>query len=177
MQLYRSHGITRDESLMTTKSDGAWYYQQVDLGFNYRMTELQAALGVSQMQRLDEFVAKRHILQERYDVLLISLPITRPCQDKDSYSALHLYPIQIDLNKVSKNREQIFNELREGGVGVNVHYIPIHTQPYYRQFGFSEGDFPNSESYYSGAISIPLFHAMTVDQQDEVLDVLERVLK
>mgnify|MGYP006417421359 FL=1 len=177
MKLYRSHGITRDESLMANKPEGGWYYQQVDLGFNYRMTELQAALGVSQMQRLDEFIAKRHILQERYDSLLSSLPIIKPHQNTDSYSALHLYPIQIDLNKVSKNREQIFNELREKCVGVNVHYIPIHTQLYYLQFGFKEGNFPNSESYYSSIISIPLFHAMTVEQQDEVLNVLKMVLQ
>jgi UDP-4-amino-4,6-dideoxy-N-acetyl-beta-L-altrosamine transaminase len=177
MRLFRSHGITRDKSLMTRDPDGDWYYQQVGLGFNYRMTELQAALGISQMQRLDEFVAKRHILQERYDLLLSDLPIIKPYQDKDNYSALHLYPIQIDLNKVSKNREQIFNVLRENGVGVNVHYIPIHTQPYYLQFGFIEGDFPNSESYYNRTISIPLFHTMTAEQQDEVLDVLKRVLQ
>jgi len=177
MRLFRSHGITRDKSLMTRDPDGDWYYQQVGLGFNYRMTELQAALGISQMQRLDEFVAKRHILQERYDLLLSDLPIIKPYQDKDNYSALHLYPIQIDLNKVSKNRKQIFNVLRENGVGVNVHYIPIHTQPYYLQFGFIEGDFPNSESYYNRTISIPLFHTMTVEQQDEVLDVLKRVLQ
>jgi dTDP-4-amino-4,6-dideoxygalactose transaminase len=162
---------------MAKPFEGGWYYQQVGLGFNYRMTELQAALGISQMQRLDEFIAKRHILQERYDSLLSSLPLIKPHQNTDSYSALHLYPIQIDLNKVSKNREQIFNELREKGVGVNVHYIPIHTQPYYLQFGFKEGDFPNSESYYSGVISIPLFHAMTVGQQDEVLNVLKMVLQ
>ena len=177
MRLFRSHGITRDKSLMTRDPDGDWYYQQVGLGFNYRMTELQAALGISQMQRLDEFVAKRHILQERYDLLLSDLPIIEPYQDKDNYSALHLYPIQIDLNKVSKNREQIFNVLRENGIGVNVHYIPIHTQPYYLQFGFIEGDFPNSESYYNRTISIPLFHTMTAEQQDEVLDVLKRVLQ
>ncbi len=177
MRLFRSHGITRDKGLMTRDPDGDWYYQQVGLGFNYRMTELQAALGISQMQRLDEFVAKRHILQERYDLLLSDLPIIEPYQDKDNYSALHLYPIQIDLNKISKNREQIFNVLRENGIGVNVHYIPIHTQPYYSQFGFSEGDFPNSESYYSRVISIPLFHTMTAEQQDEVLDVLKRALQ
>jgi UDP-4-amino-4,6-dideoxy-N-acetyl-beta-L-altrosamine transaminase len=177
MRLFRSHGITHDKSLMTRDPDGDWYYQQVGLGFNYRMTELQAALGISQMKRLDEFVAKRHILKERYDLLLSDLPIIEPYQDKDNYSALHLYPIQIDLNKVSKNREQIFNVLRENGVGVNVHYIPIHTQPYYLQFGFSEGDFPNSESYYNRTISIPLFHTMTAEQQDEVLDVLKRVLQ
>ncbi len=177
MRLYRSHGIVRNEGLMTNKSDGDWYYQQIDLGFNYRMTELQAALGASQMQRLDEFVAKRHILQERYDSLLSSLPIIKPYQDKDNYSALHLYPIQIDIEKVSRNREQIFSELRQNGIGVNVHYIPIHTQPYYLQFGFKEGDFPNSEYYYSRTVSIPLFHAMTLEQQDKVVTVLNNILK
>ena len=169
MQLCRSHGVTRDESLMTSQSEGAWHYQQVDLGFNYRMTELQAALGVSQMQRLDEFVAKRHIIKDRYNSLLNGLPIIKPCQDKNSYSALHLYPIKIELNKVSKNRKQIFNELREDGIGVNVHYIPIQTHPYYRQLGFKEGDFPNSESYYETALSIPLYSGMCFQDQDKVV--------
>jgi UDP-4-amino-4,6-dideoxy-N-acetyl-beta-L-altrosamine transaminase len=177
MQLFRSHGVTRDPSLMTKLSEGGWYYQQVNLGFNYRMTELQAALGVSQMKRIDEFITNRHTLQERYNLLLSSLPIVKPYQDRDSYSALHLYPIQIDLDSVDKDREKIFDELRQNGIGVNVHYIPIHTQPYYLQFGFKVGDFPNSESYYNRAISIPLFHTMTVEQQDEVLNVLMRVLQ
>jgi len=177
MKLFRSHGITRDKNLMSRSSDGGWYYQQVDLGFNYRMNELQAALGISQMQRLDEFVAKRHILQERYDSLLINLPIIKPYQDIDNYSSLHLYPIQIDLNKVSKSRGQVFNSLIESGVGVNVHYIPIHTQPYYLQFGFKEGDFLNSEAYYRGAMSIPLFHKMSTKQQDTVIEALKRVLQ
>ena len=176
MQLYRSHGITRDESLMTNKPDGDWYYQQVDLGFNYRMTELQAALGVSQIQRLDEFVSKRHILQERYSSLLNGLPILKPYQDKDSYSALHLYPVQVDLDSVDKSRQQIFDELRQSGIGVNVHYIPIHTQPYYQQLGFQEGDFPNSEVYYDRIISIPLFHAMTIEQQDKVCNSIKKAL-
>jgi UDP-4-amino-4,6-dideoxy-N-acetyl-beta-L-altrosamine transaminase len=177
MQLFRSHGVTRDSELMTKETEGGWYYQQVDLGFNYRMTELQAALGVSQMQRLDEFVAKRHSLQDRYHSFLKDLPIILPFQDQDNYSALHLYPIQIKLEEVTKDREQIFNELRKESVGVNVHYIPIHTQPHYLKFGFKDGDFPNSESYYSRTISIPLFHAMTVEQQDNVLDALKRVLQ
>lgn len=177
MQLFRSHGVTRDSSLMDKSPEGGWYYQQIDLGFNYRMTELQAALGVSQMQRLDGFVAKRHTLQKRYDSLLNGLPIIKPHQDKDSYSALHLYPIQIDLNSVGKSRQQIFDELREGGIGVNVHYIPIHIQPYYQQLGFVKGDFPNSEVYYDRAISIPLFHTMTLVQQDKVCDTLMRVLQ
>jgi UDP-4-amino-4,6-dideoxy-N-acetyl-beta-L-altrosamine transaminase len=177
MDLFRSHGVTRDRSLMSDKNDGPWYYQQINLGFNYRMTELQAALGISQMKKLDEFVSKRHVLQEKYDTLIDSLPVIKPHQHEDSYSALHLYPVQIELNKVNKNRRQIFNELRENGIGVNVHYIPIHTQPYYQQLGFKEGDFPNSEHYYSRAISIPLFHAMTLNQQDEVYNALKSVLK
>jgi len=177
MQLFRSHGVTRNPEIMSKLSEGGWYYRQVDLGFNYRMTELQAALGVSQMQRLDEFITRRHILQERYDSLLSGLPIVKPYQSQDSYSALHLYPIQIDLNCIDKGREKIFDELRQNGIGVNVHYIPIHTQPYYLQFGFKVGDFPNSEYYYNKAISIPLFHAMTVGQQDEVCNVLKRVLQ
>jgi len=176
MQLFRSHGVTRNPELMSKLSEGGWYYQQVDLGFNYRMTELQAVLGVSQMQRLDEFVTQRHILQERYDSLLNGLSIIKPHQSQDSYSALHLYPIQIDLDSVDKDREKIFDELRQNGIGVNVHYIPIHTQPYYLQFGFKVGDFPNSESYYNRAISIPLFHAMTLDQQDEVVNNLTSIL-
>ena len=177
MQLFRSHGVTRNPKLMSKLSEGGWYYQQVDLGFNYRMTELQAALGVSQMQRLDEFVTQRHTLQERYDSLLSSLSIIKPYQNQDSYSALHLYPIQIDLDSVDKSREKIFDELRQSGIGVNVHYIPIHTQPYYLHFGFKVGDFPNSESYYNRAISIPLFHTMTAEQQDEVLNILVRVVQ
>ena len=177
MRLFRSHGITRNLGLMTNPSEGDWYYQQVGLGFNYRMTELQAALGVSQMQRLDEFVTQRHILQKRYDLLLNDLAIIKPYQDQDSYSALHLYPIQVDLDSFDKSREKIFNELRRLGIGVNVHYIPIHTHPYYQQLGFKVGDFPNSESYYNRAISIPLFHSMTLGQQDEVVNNLKNILR
>jgi UDP-4-amino-4,6-dideoxy-N-acetyl-beta-L-altrosamine transaminase len=177
MSLLRSHGVTRNPQLMTHELDGDWFYQQINLGFNYRMTDLQAALGISQMKRLDEFVYKRHKLQEQYDLLLDGLPIIKPYQDKDSYSALHLYPIQIDLDSVDKSRQQIFNELRRGSIGVNVHYIPIHTQPYYLQLGFKEGDFINSEAYYNRAISIPLFHTMTIEQQYKVCDALKRSLQ
>jgi len=177
MQLFRSHGVTRDPTLMTKRSEGGWYYQQIDLGFNYRMTELQAALGTSQMQRIDEFISKRHILLERYNSLLCNLAITRPYQDKDSYSALHLYPIQIDMGINTKSREKIFNELRNKGIGVNVHYIPVHTQPYYQQFGFSGGDFPISEGYYSKAISLPIYHGMKFSEQDLIVDKLAIILK
>jgi len=176
MQLFRSHGITRNPGLMSNLSEGDWYYQQVELGFNYRMTELQAALGVSQMQRLDKFVTQRHILQKRYDLLLNDLAIIKPYQDQDSYSALHLYPIQVDLDSIDKSRKQIFDELRQSGIGVNVHYIPIYAQPYYQQLGFQEGDFPNSEVYYDRAISIPLFHAMTIEQQDKVCNSIKKAL-
>jgi UDP-4-amino-4,6-dideoxy-N-acetyl-beta-L-altrosamine transaminase len=177
MQLFRSHGVTRSPNLMTRPSEGDWYYQQINLGFNYRMTDLQAALGVSQMLRLDEFVTQRHTLQERYDLLLSSLPIVRPYQNQDGYSALHLYPIQIELGSVGKSRQKIFDELRRSNIGINVHYIPIHTQPYYQQLGFQEGDFPNSEAYYERSISIPLFHAMTPEQQDEVCGALKKALQ
>jgi UDP-4-amino-4,6-dideoxy-N-acetyl-beta-L-altrosamine transaminase len=177
MQLFRSHGVTRDPELMTKKTEGDWYYQQLGLGFNYRMTELQAALGISQMGRLDEFVDMRHEYQKRYDELLRRLPIVTPYQDLDSYSALHLYPIQIQRNKVKNTRKEIFEALRAAGVGVNVHYIPVHTQPYYKNIGFGEGDYPNAERYYENAISIPIFHTMTKGQQDEVCDLLKKVLK
>ena len=176
MRMYSSHGVTRDQEQMNKPSEGGWYYQQVYLGFNYRMTELQAALGLSQMQRIDKFVSKRHILKERYDFLLKDLPLIRPFQSSNCYSALHLYPVQIELSKVNINREQIFDELRELGIGVNIHYIPIHTQPYYQKFGFKIGDFPNSESYYNRSISIPLFPGMTKKQQDNVVMAIKKIL-
>jgi UDP-4-amino-4,6-dideoxy-N-acetyl-beta-L-altrosamine transaminase len=176
MRLFRSHGITRDVDLMTKESEGDWYYQQIGLGFNYRMTELQAALGVSQMRRLDKFVAIRHRIQERYDALLKDLPIIVPFQNSESYSSIHLYPIQIDAKKNSKLRQKIFQELREGGVGVNVHYIPVHMQPYYQNMGFKRGDFPESESYYKNAISIPMFQGLTIEMQNKVVKTLKKIL-
>jgi UDP-4-amino-4,6-dideoxy-N-acetyl-beta-L-altrosamine transaminase len=176
MRLLRSHGITRDKSLMTRDPDGDWYYQQVGLGFNYRMTELQAALGISQMQRLDEFVALRHQRQIRYDELLKGLPIVVPYQSLDSYSALHLYPIQIKQDKIKRTHHEVFQALWENDIGVNIHYIPVHTQPYYENMGFKKGDYPNAESYYENAISIPMFQGLTIEMQDEVVNVLKKVL-
>lgn len=176
MNLYRSHGVTRDTSLMTHEPDGPWYYQQVALGFNYRMTELQAALGISQMQRLDEFVAQRHRLAERYNQLLADLPLTLPWQHSDSYSGLHLYVIRLQLDKINKTHLQVFEQLREAGIGVNLHYIPVHMQPYYQDMGFKNGDFPEAERYYNEAISLPMFSTMTEQQQEEVIRVLKKVL-
>jgi UDP-4-amino-4,6-dideoxy-N-acetyl-beta-L-altrosamine transaminase len=176
MALLRSHGITRDTEQMTHAPDGPWYYQQIDLGFNYRMTELQAALGVSQMARLHQYVARRHELAARYDTLLADLPITRPWQHPDSYSGLHLYVIRLQLERIGKTRRQVFDSLREKGIGVNLHYIPVHTQPYYQKMGFKVGDFPEAERYYAEAISLPMFQTMSEAQQDEVTAALHAAL-
>lgn len=177
MNLLRSHGVTRDQNLMTHEPDGPWYYQQVDLGFNYRMTELQAALGVSQMDRLDAFVARRHELASRYDELLADMPVTTPWQHPDSYSGLHLYVIRLQLDNIRKTHRQVFESLRGQGIGVNLHYIPVHTQPYYERMGFAAKDFPEAMAYYGEAISLPMFQGLTDEQQDEVVRALELALE
>jgi UDP-4-amino-4,6-dideoxy-N-acetyl-beta-L-altrosamine transaminase len=174
MNLLRSHGVSRDQNLLTKISEGGWYYQQVELGFNYRMNELQAALGLSQLKRLDEFVSIRHQLRLHYDELLKDLPITIPFQDHDCYSSLHLYPIQVCA--AEKSRKQIFCELRENGIGVNVHYIPIYSQPYYQEMGFNKDDFPKSENYYNNTISLPMFHLLSNNTQDEIVKILTSIL-
>ncbi|ANS84160.1 UDP-4-amino-4,6-dideoxy-N-acetyl-beta-L-altrosamine transaminase [Vibrio scophthalmi] len=176
MALLRSHGITRDPEQMQGEPHGGWYYQQIDLGFNYRMTELQAALGVTQMQRLEDFIKARHRIAERYETLLAELPIVLPYQLEDTYSGLHLYVIRLKLDEVSLSHKAVFDSLREQGIGVNLHYIPVHTQPYYQKMGFMPGDFPESERYYQEAISLPMFHAMTEEQQDVVVGVLSNIL-
>ena len=176
LNLLRSHGITRDEKLMTQDMDGPWYYQQIALGFNYRMTELQAALGLSQMQRLEAFVIKRNELASRYDNLLQDLPITLPWQHPDSYSARHLYVIRLQLEQINITHLDVFNALRAAGIQANLHYIPVHMQPYYQKMGFASGQFPEAEKYYKEAISIPLFSAMTEGQQDTVCSTLKTIL-
>lgn len=171
----RSHGITRDVSRFKRQDQGAWYYEQQGLGFNYRMTELQAALGVSQMCELDRFVTRRHELVARYDRGLADLPLIKPCQHPDSYSAFHLYVVQVADQSPIKRRE-LFDALRRVGVMVNVHYIPIHLQPHYLHMGFKAGDFPNAETYYNRAISLPLYAGLTESDQDYVIARLKELL-
>ena len=161
---------------MTQDMDGPWYYQQIALGFNYRMTELQAALGLSQMQRLEAFVIKRHELASRYDNLLQDLPITLPWQRPDSYSARHLYVIRLQLEQINITHLDVFNALRAAGIQANLHYIPVHTQPYYENLGFKQGDFPEAESYYASAISLPMYPDLTQMQIEYIYQTLKEIL-
>jgi UDP-4-amino-4,6-dideoxy-N-acetyl-beta-L-altrosamine transaminase len=172
----RTHGITRNPHFMTEPSHGSWYYQQIELGFNYRLTDIQAALGTSQMQRLEKFLVRRRFLAQRYNKLLKDFPITLPWQHPDTNSSWHLYVIRLQLEKIQKTRQQVFEELREAQIGVNLHYIPVHTQPYYQKRGFQWGDFPEAEQYYREAISIPLYYGLTDIEQDRVVKSLQEVL-
>jgi UDP-4-amino-4,6-dideoxy-N-acetyl-beta-L-altrosamine transaminase len=172
-----SHGITRDPEFMTSAPEGPWYYQQIELGFNYRMTDIHAALGLSQLGKLDKFITRRRELAQRYDKLLANLPITTPWQAPDGLSAWHLYVIHLQLDKINQTHEQVFVALREKGIGVNLHYIPVHTQPWYQKLGFETGQFPKAEQYYREAITLPLFPSMTNDEQNEVVRSLEEILQ
>jgi dTDP-4-amino-4,6-dideoxygalactose transaminase len=177
IRLLRSHGLTRDPSEMESESiEGSWYYEQQHLGFNYRMTELQAALGLSQLRRLGELQARRESLAGRYDALLADLPVVRPPRIANRRSSWHLYAIEIDLARAARTRADVFRILRSAGVGVNVHYIPIHKQPYYARLGFRSGDFPASEHYYERALSIPLFPALSEEMQAFVVKSLSEAL-
>ena len=172
----RTNGITSNPELMTKESRGSWYYEQLELGFNYRMTDIQAALGLSQMNRLDEFVERRKFLANRYNELLQDLPLILPWQHPDTDSSWHLYVIRLKLDKINKSHRQVFEELRQAGIGVNLHYIPVHIQPYYQQLGFKEGYFINSESYYQEVFSIPLYYGLEEENQNRVLDSLRECL-
>ena len=174
MRLFASHGMTRDVGEMTKASDGPWYYQQIELGYNYRLTELQAALGLSQMLRLDEFVARRHAIARRYDELLAPLPVTPVVQHPDCYSGLHLYVIRLQLERLRRSHREVFELLRAAGIGVNLHYIPVYLQPYYQRLGFRAGHCPNAENYYSRAISIPMYAQLDAAKQDAVVAALLR---
>lgn len=173
MEQLRSHGITRDANLMTNEPDGPWYYQQIRLGWNYRMTEMQAALGLSQMTRLDSFIARRSQLADAYDTALAELPVKCPGRLRDAKSSWHLYVIR--LNDALRHRV-VFEELRAAGIGVNLHYIPVHLQPFYRELGFSTGDFPTSEDYYSRAISIPIHPGLKDSEQDYIVSALSKAV-
>ena len=176
MASFRSHGITRDSKKMKNVVDGGWYYEQIELGLNYRMTDMQAALGLSQLERLDDFVRGRHQLASVYTQTLSDLPLILPYQSDDCYSAFHLYVIKLDTENTLVSRKVLFNRLREANIGVNVHYIPVHTQPYYQGMGFSWGDFPEAESYYSHAISIPMYASLSEQDQVIVIQALRRCL-
>lgn len=173
MRLFRSHGMTRDRAKLTAE-EGPWYYEQHELGYNYRLTELQAALGLSQMSNLDAWVERRHRIADRYDQELSGLPLQRPVRVQDRRSALHLYVVKLDD---ASRRREVFEGLREAGIGVNVHYIPVHTQPYYQALGFRHGQFPESEAYYAGAITLPMFSAMADEDQTKVVAALKKLLK
>ncbi|HWK42603.1 MAG TPA: UDP-4-amino-4,6-dideoxy-N-acetyl-beta-L-altrosamine transaminase [Croceibacterium sp.] len=174
--LLRSHGITREPNLMTGPMEGPWYYQQVALGYNYRMTDLQAALGLSQLNRLEAFISRRHEIAQRYDRLLSDMPLTLPWQHPDSHSAYHLYVIRLKLNHITRSHREVFEHMRSKEIMVNLHYIPVHTQPYYQKLGFRSGDFPEAEQYYREAISIPMHPSLSEAEQDYVIEALREAI-
>jgi len=177
MKLYGSHGITSNSVDMIEKDPRElWYYQQVDLGFNYRMTDIHAALGLSQMRRLDEFVSKRHAIADRYEVLLADLPLTRPWQHSDGYSAFHLYLIRLKLDEIDKTQREVFAALHAAGIGVNLHYIPVYRQPYYEEFGFKKGYCPEAEKYYAEVLSLPMFPLLGSEEISYVAGSLSSIL-
>ncbi|MEM8918560.1 MAG: UDP-4-amino-4,6-dideoxy-N-acetyl-beta-L-altrosamine transaminase [Pseudomonadota bacterium] len=176
MELFRSHGITRNPEVFNREPDGPWYYEQVDLGLNYRLTDIQAALGLSQMERLDAYVEKRHALAARYDRLLAELPITCPMQSQECYSGFHLYVIRLQLANSAVSHRELFERLRECNIGVNLHYIPVYRQPYFARMGFTPSDYPQAEAYYREAISIPMYATLEEQQQDQVVAALRDIL-
>lgn len=176
MKMIRAHGITRDARLFKNKINEPWYYEQQTIGFNYRMTDFQAALGSSQLLKLDNFVRERYARKKIYDDALLSLPIFLPTQDEDCYSSLHLYPIRLNNMETKKSRGEVFNYLRNKGIGVNVHYIPLHIQPFFKKFGFRENDFQNAVEYYKNTISLPIYPKLSLESQKQVILSLEESL-
>ncbi|MDB6118480.1 MAG: pseC [Verrucomicrobiaceae bacterium] len=171
--LLRTHGITRDPALMEGESHGPWYYQQVELGYNYRMTDIQAALGASQMTRLESFAARRREIASLYDAAVASLPLHALARDPKAVSGWHLYMIRLDLKTIRKTRREVFESLRAQGIGVNVHYIPVHLQPDYARLGFTAGMFPEAEQYYEECITLPMFPAMADEDVERVRRALQ----
>lgn len=176
MQSLRSHGITRNEKEMTHISHGPWYYEQIDLGYNYRMTDLQAALGLSQMKRLDHFVSNRHAITKKYNQLLADLPVKFPWQNENSYSSFHLYVIRLNLSEIKKTHVQVFEELRDKKIGVNLHYIPVYLHPFYKKLGFNPGYCLEAEKYYGEAISLPIYSEFTEVEQKLVAETLKKII-
>jgi len=177
LRLLRSHGITSDAAEMHPRpSNELWNYQQIGLGFNYRMTDIQAALGVSQMRRIEEFVTKRHVIAKRYDRMLPSLPVTTPAQHPDSYSSFHLYVIRRKLVGSERTHRQVYDSLRAAGILVNLHYIPVYRQPYYEKMGFRAGYCPEAEQYHREVVSLPMYPALSEAEQDQVLTALRQAV-
>ncbi|EKE16592.1 MAG: DegT/DnrJ/EryC1/StrS aminotransferase, partial [uncultured bacterium] len=177
LRLLRSHGIsTRPADMQPRPPQEIWNYQQIDLGFNYRITDIQAALGLSQMQRLNEFVTQRHALAQRYDQLLSALPVITPWQHPDNYSAYHLYVIRLKPQEINKTQRQVYEALRAAEILVNLHYIPIYRQPYYEKMGFKAGYCPQAEQYYAEAISIPLYPRLSIAEQDRVVTAIHKAI-
>ena len=177
MRHLRSHGITTDPADMHPRPERElWNYQQINLGYNYRMTDIQAALGLSQMQRVNDFVSMRHTIATRYNQMLSALPVVQPWQHHDGYTSYHLYVIRLKLDEISKTHREVYEMLRAAGVLVNLHYIPVYRQPYYEQMGFSAGYCAEAEQYYSEAISLPMYPGLTEQQQDYVVSALENAL-
>ncbi|MDR3350006.1 MAG: UDP-4-amino-4,6-dideoxy-N-acetyl-beta-L-altrosamine transaminase [Acidaminococcales bacterium] len=177
LRLFRSHGITRERGAMTREPDGPWYYEQIELGFNYRITDIQSALGTNQLKRADEFVARRRYLAARYGRLLAELPLCLPYQAEYATSSWHIYAARLDFGKTGISKRDLFARMAEKGIALNLHYIPVHLHPYYRKLGFARGDFPASEKYYQEAFTLPLYYGLTDEQQDYVASSLESVLK
>ena len=173
IHLYRSHGITRDTKKMINKEEGLWYYEQLLLGFNFRMSDIHAALGISQMNSLDKFISKRNDISQIYTEELKGLPLTIQRVRKEDLSAWHIFVIRLKLSELKLSRLEIYNSLRNMGIGVNVHYIPVHLHPFYKNLGFNKGDFPNSENYYDGAITIPMFTKLKKKEIKYVIQALK----
>lgn len=176
MRLDRTHGITRDPAQLQHDDGEPWYYEQQRLGFNYRMTDISAALGLSQLRRVDEFIARRREIADAYDAAFAALPVKTPWQHPDTVSAWHLYIVRIDPQRTARSHRAVFEGLREAGIGVNLHYIPVYLQPYYRALGFRPGYCPNAEAYYSEAISLPIFPAMTDEEQQQVIAAVTKAV-
>tara|TARA_B100000963_G_C22575017_1_gene647975 strand:+ start:235 stop:1398 length:1164 start_codon:yes stop_codon:yes gene_type:complete len=176
MEILRTHGITRDQKMMEGDSHGPWYYQQIDLGFNYRMTDIHAALGITQLKRIEDFISLRHKVATNYDKMLKDMPINLPYQLDNTKSSLHLYVIRLKLEKIQITHKQFFEGMRSKGIGVNLHYIPVHLHPYYKKLGFRLGDFPEAEKYYSEAVSIPIFPNLSSEDQNKVVETISSLL-